>query len=168
MLSLKDEQRGDVVLKTSLPPLAGYLRNHAHWIPVGFKPLVVRPLDSDTYRLQLPEFGALGFQLAPQMALRQIEDNECHYRLVSVPMPELDYEVGFDGLFRLAPTPESVGVFWEVRFAIALEAPGFLQMLPQAMVQGAAQAAVRAMTSSVCHSLVDNICRDYRSRSHQA
>jgi len=166
LITLKDEQRGSVDLTATLAPVAGYLRDHAHWIPVGFRPLTVRRLGDELYRLTLPSISALGFELAPQVALRPIEDADGTYRLVSVEQPELDYRIDFDSLLGLRPTGErTVAVDWKTRFAISLELPGFLRMLPQGAVRGAAQVAVSAMIGSVCRSLVDNLCRDYRSRS---
>ncbi|BAC91438.1 DUF1997 domain-containing protein [Gloeobacter violaceus] len=162
-LSLKDTQRGDVRLETDLPPLAGYLRKPDHWIPVGFRPLKVEAA-AGTYRLQLPEFGALGFRVAPRVALRVVEEDERLYRLHSVPLPDPGYAVDFDGLFRLDPAARAVAVFWEANFGIRIELPGFLGMFPQPVVQAAAQAAVSAMNAGVCRSLVGNICRDFRAR----
>ncbi|AGY57657.1 DUF1997 domain-containing protein [Gloeobacter kilaueensis] len=163
-LSLKDTRQGDVRLQTPLPPLVTYLRGPDHWVPVGFRPLKVQRTGAGHFDLQLPEFGALGFQLAPRMVLQLIEDDECRYRLLSVPSPASDYQTDFSGLFQLTPRPPAVDVFWEARFAIQLTLPGFLGMFPQPVVQSAAQTAVSAMSASVCQNLVHNICCDYRSR----
>ncbi|MBW4696680.1 MAG: DUF1997 domain-containing protein [Aphanocapsa lilacina HA4352-LM1] len=162
-LSLKDSQRGDVRLQTDLPPLVSYLRKPDHWIPVGFRPLKVEAA-AGAYRLQLPELGALGFRVAPRMALRVVEEDERLYRLYSVPLPEPGYEADFAGLFRLDPAADSVVVFWEANFGIRIALPGFLGMLPQPVVQSAAQAAVSTMNAGICQSLVGNLCRDYRAR----
>lgn len=165
VITLKDEQRGRVDLRTAMPPLVQYFRNPTHWVPVGFKPLTVRRLDELTYRLQLPRFGALGYELAPELALQVVEESECAHRLIAIDQPDLDYQIDFDGLLGLHPAGERVGVNWQVRFAIAIEPPGFLWMIPEAALKAAAQIAASAMIGSVCRTLIDNLTGDYRSRS---
>lgn len=162
-ISFKDSQQGEVQLQTGLAALAQYLRNHARWIPAGFKPLSVRPV-SGIYRLQLPEIKALSFAVTPRLGLRQVEESERAYRLVSTPLPDdpRDYRVNFDSLLRLVPDGEAVRVFWEANFAIDLELSGFLKMLPQTMLQAAGQAAVQTMTAPISHNLVHNLCQDYQ------
>lgn len=165
VIRLKDEQRGRVDLRTALAPLVDYFRDHSHWVPVGFKPLVVRQLGELTYRLQLPRFGAMGYELAPELALEVVEESEYAHRLVSIDQPDLDYKVDFDGLLGLHPAGERVGVDWQARFAIEIEPPGFLWMIPEAALKAAAQVAASAMIGSVCRTLIDNLTCDYRSRS---
>ncbi|MBC8121370.1 MAG: DUF1997 domain-containing protein [Gemmatimonadaceae bacterium] len=163
-ISFKDSQQGEVTLQTGLSALAQYLRNHARWIPAGFKPLSVQPVLSGVYRLQLPEIKALSFAVSPRLGLRQVEESECAYRLVSTPLDDdpRDYRVKFESLLRLVPDGKAVRVFWEANFVIDLEIAGFLQMLPQTMLQAAGQTAVQTMTAPISRNLVHNLCQDYQ------
>jgi hypothetical protein len=162
-ITLNDEQRGRVELRTALPPLVRYFRDHAHWVPVGFRPLPVQR-EGEVYRLQLPRFGAMGYELAPEVGLRVIEESERTHRLVSVDQPDLDYRVDFGGVLGLEPADERIGVTWQTRFAIEIVPPAFLRLVPEAALKAAAQMAVSAMIGSVCRALIDNLTRDYRSR----
>ena len=136
---------GCMALSADRQRVTQYLDHHQEWFCRCAQPMQVEPIGNNGYSLVIGRYGALGFELEPQISLHLLPQQAGVYRIETIPTPSDEsksYWVDFHASMRLVDSPEDktsehrralsplTRVEWNLDLDVAISFPCFIRRLP--------------------------------------
>lgn len=168
--------------------VADYLQQHQGWFCRCAQPMQVDPLGENGYVITIGQFGALGFEVEPKIAviLEPPQDNQ--YWMHTIPLPDepfLGYEVDYNALMQLEevngeqldpkackafkaqqlPIPEALTkVKWELKMDVAVQFPRYIYKLPMRLIRSTGDRLLTEIVRQVSPRLTFKVQKDFHER----
>lgn len=175
--------RGRMTLYAPQPQVADYLNDHQIWFQRCAQPMKAEPLGDTGYVLTIGKFGALGFEVEPQMAvvLEPPQNNLYPMRTVTLPeAPFLGYEVDYQALMELKeadgaapeierffqkhrqlPPPVVTEVTWRLDMEVRVYFPPYIYKLPPKLIQTTGDRLLTEIVRQVSPRLTYKVQKDF-------
>ncbi len=168
--------------------VAEYLQAHQGWFCRCAQPMTVDPLGENGYVLTVGQFGALGFEVEPQMAVVLEPPQEGKYWMHTIPIPDatyLGYEVDYDAVMSLLevpssefapelarffqkqslPLPETITrVEWTLSMKVAVQFPNYIYKLPLGLICSTGDRLLTEIVRQVSPRLTYKVQQDFHER----
>lgn len=164
-----------------------YLQGHQDWFHRCAQPMTVRPLGENGYVLTVGQFGALGFEVEPKIAVVLEPPQADQYWMHTIPLPDSagqGYEVDYEAVMTLvevtAPAfspelnrffqkqglalPESITrVEWQLQMTVAVQFPQYIYKLPLGLIQSTGDRLLTEIVRQVSPRLTYKVQQDFHN-----
>ncbi|BFM38085.1 DUF1997 domain-containing protein [Synechocystis sp. LKSZ1] len=165
--------------------VAAYLQAHQTWFHRCAQPMTVTPLGENGYILTVGQFGALGFEVEPKIAVVLEPPQADQYWMHTIPLPDpacQGYEVDYQAVMTLAevaaPTfsPELNRFFqkhslarpdritrveWQLQMTVAVQFPRYIYKLPLGLIQKTGDRLLTEIVRQVSPRLTYKVQQDF-------
>lgn len=161
--------------------VALYLDNHQEWFRRCAHPMQTEPIGQNGYALGLGKFGALGYDIEPQIGLDLLPQDEGIYRIRTVEVPDYHpqgYEVDFQAALELKPLAlegmdeaqivqeaQALGMMtrveWVLDLGVHLQFPRFIRALPQALIKTTGDRLLYEIVRQISRRLTRKVQEDF-------
>jgi hypothetical protein len=180
---------GHMEMYADFETVANYLEHHQGWFHHCAQPMTVEPLGENGYLMTIGQFGALGFDIEPQMAVILEPPQSGQYVMRSVSLPEssyLGYEVDYQASMELREIPphqaseemskvyQKAGlsclpekitkVQWQLRMDVAVQFPKYIQKLPQTLIRKTGDRLLVEIIRQVSPRLTYKVQKNFHDR----
>lgn len=162
-----------------------YLQAHHHWFCRCAQPMQVEPLGEHGYVLTVGQFGALGFDVEPKIAVVLEPPEGNNYFMHTVPLPDptiLGYEVDYEALMILQeietdqldysilksfekqglPVPGQITkVEWNLKMDVAVQFPSYIYKIPMKFIQSTGDRLLTEIVRQVSPRLTFKVQQDF-------
>lgn len=165
------------------PPhhVADYLDDHPSWFKRCAQPMGVLPIGRTGYALRLGRFGALGYEVEPQIGLDLLPQDQQVYRICTIPVPDYQpqgYEVDFQAQLALVEAAtvnlweprliEKLGlpaqltqVDWHLDLTVGVQFPAFIHALPAGLIHTTGEGLLRQVVKQISRRLTRKVQEDF-------
>jgi len=180
---------GYMEMYADLATVAHYLENHQSWFHHCAQPMKTEPLGEDGYVMTIGQFGALGFDIEPKMAVILEPPQQGQYLMHSVTLPDepyLGYEVDYQAIMNLSEIPQAQAgegiqkvyqkaglssppekitkVEWQLRMDVAVQFPKYIYKLPQNLIRKTGDRLLVEIIRQVSPRLTYKVQKDFHDR----
>ncbi|MGF1479930.1 MAG: DUF1997 domain-containing protein [Cyanophyceae cyanobacterium] len=178
---------GYMEMYSDAPTVADYLDAHEGWFCRCAQPMRVEPLGENGYTLTLGQFGALGYQVEPQITvvLQPPQDGVYLMHTVDGEGPPTGYEVDYQAALKLVetnaefaatdvskvfrqqriPSPAVVTqVEWQLRLGVTVHFPQFIRRLPLSVIQSTGDRLLTQIVRQISPRLTEKVQKDFHAR----
>lgn len=150
--------------------VARYLDDHRAWFLRCAHPMTATPLGSHGYALTVGHFGALGYNIEPQVGLHLLPQDQGVYRITTVPVPGYDppgYDVDFNAALELNECPDDsdrgyiTRVDWELSLKVWVHFPRFIHALPKRIIQTTGDHLLSQVVRQASRCLTHKVQEDF-------
>ncbi|MEB3228594.1 MAG: DUF1997 domain-containing protein [Synechocystis sp.] len=162
-----------------------YLQAHHGWFCRCAQPMQVDPLGEHGYVLTIGQFGALGFDVEPKIAVVLEPPDGNNYYMHTVPLPDptiLGYEVDYQALMTLQEVDSDVldektlkqftkngsslpaqitKVEWELKMDVAVQFPRYIYKIPMKLIQSTGDRLLTEIVRQVSPRLTFKVQQDF-------
>lgn len=167
--------------------VAAYLQAHQGWFYRCAQPMTVIPLGDNGYILTVGQFGALGIEVEPKIAVVLEPPQADQYWMHTIPLPDLTaqgYEVDYQAVMTLleltAPAfsldlnhffqkqglalPDRITrIEWQLRMKVAVQFPQYIYKLPLGLIQKTGDRLLTEIVRQVSPRLTYKVQQDFHS-----
>ncbi|MEB3124011.1 MAG: DUF1997 domain-containing protein [Snowella sp.] len=162
-----------------------YLQAHHGWFCRCAQPMQVEPLGEHGYVLTVGQFGALGFDVEPKIAVVLEPPEGNNYYMHTVPLPDpavMGYEVDYQALMTLqevdaggldnkilkqfekqgSPLPTRITkVEWDLKMDVAVQFPSYIYKIPMKLIQSTGDRLLTEIVRQVSPRLTFKVQQDF-------
>jgi Protein of unknown function (DUF1997) len=150
--------------------VAEYLDAHQGWFCRCAKPMNTVTLGDDQYLIVIGNFGALGYEIEPKMAVVLHRPKNQVYLMHSIPIndsPPRGYEIDYRATMRLEElnclSTKATRVIWNLDLKVAVEFPKFIDRLPHHIVQSSGERLLDKIVHQVSQKLTYRVQQDFHT-----
>lgn len=168
---------GTMILHSDAETVRAYLNAHQGWFVRCAKPMKAKPIGENSYALTIGRFGALGFQVEPQLGVELLPEEAGVYRMETVSLDTTEdsfYEVDYQASLQLVektdvddennPCGCITEVEWTLDLGVNINFPRFIDRFPRSMVQKTGDQLLRQIVRQVSYRLTKKVQNDFHHR----
>ncbi|MBD2256419.1 DUF1997 domain-containing protein [Pseudanabaena sp. FACHB-2040] len=151
--------------------VARYLDVHQEWFKRCAQPMEVEPITENGYALLIGHFGALGYEVDPQIGLHLLPQDQGVYRIETIPIPGYTppgYDVDFRAALQLKESTNEAAlngigtqVEWELHLTVKIQFPRFIHSLPGSLVKVSGDRLLNQIVRQVSKRLTRKVQEDF-------
>jgi len=165
--------------------VAAYLHAHQDWFHRCAQPMTTIPLGENGYVLTIGQFGALGFEVEPKIAVVLEPSEADQYWMHTVPLPDpagQGYEVDYQAVMTLGEVESSVfrpelsrffqkqglalpdcitRVEWQLQMTVTVQFPTYIYKLPLGLIQKTGDSLLTEIVRQVSPRLTYKVQQDF-------
>jgi hypothetical protein len=165
--------------------VAAYLQAHQDWFHRCAQPMTTTPLGENGYVLTIGQFGALGFEVEPKIAVVLEPSAADQYWMRTVPLPDLagqGYEVDYQAVMTLGEVEASVfrpelnrffqkqglalpnritRVEWQLQMTVTVQFPKYIYKFPLGLIQTTGDRLLAEIVRQVSPRLTYKVQQDF-------
>lgn len=178
--------RGWMTLYATPEKVAAYLNDHQQWFCRCATPMRAEPLGDNGYILTIGRFGALGYEVEPQIAVVLDPPQQNTYQMYTVSLPDLPflgYEVDYRATMELVeleeldaevvhffeqhliPLPDSITqIHWQLDMEVIVYFPAYIYRLPRGLIQTSGDRLLTEIVRQVSPRLTYKVQKDFHQQ----
>ena len=157
-----------MAMRADVKTVGKYLDAHAGWFTRCAHPMKVAAIGQHGYALTIGTFGSFGYTVEPKIGLELLPHENGVYRIRTVEIPDYHapgYEVRFNAQMRLVETVDGTflgtKVEWDLDLSVYIQFPKFIYKLPQKVIQGTGDKALKQIVTQVSRRLTYKVQQDF-------
>ncbi|MBE7380541.1 MAG: DUF1997 domain-containing protein [Leptolyngbya sp. SIO1E4] len=164
------EYAGRMEMSADCQTVARYLDDHRAWFLRCAHPMTADPLGDNGYALTVGHFGALGYDVEPQIGLHLLPQDKGVYRIETLPVPGYvpqGYDVDFKAALALNECSNDqhevplTQVDWELHLRVWVYFPRFIKALPKQIIQKTGDHLLSQIVRQVSRCLTHKVQEDF-------
>jgi hypothetical protein len=162
---------GQMEMTADPATVARYLDAHQEWFKRSAQPMEVEPIAENGYALKIGKFGALGYEVEPQIGLHLLPQDQGVYRIETIPVPGYTppgYDVDFRAALQLTEAANEAAlngvgtqVEWNLNLTVKIHFPRFIHALPGSLVKASGDRLLNQIVRQVSKRLTRKVQEDF-------